>query len=81
MKKIDNIILIQIGNKHLLFGSGSSKDSAPERKSLIALGGPSAVKSAFLDILLKEFFETETPSPLQGTMEEEMHQSYERIFK
>ena len=33
MKKIDDIILIQIGNKHLPFGSGSSKESAPKRKS------------------------------------------------
>ena len=81
MKKIDDIILIQIGNKHLPFGSRSSKESVPKRKSLIALGGPSVVKSAFLDILLKEFFETESPSPLQGTMEQEMNQSYERKFK
>ena len=47
MKKIDDIVLIQIGNKHLPFGSGSSKESTPKRKSLIALGGPSSVKSAF----------------------------------
>ena len=47
MKKVDDIILIQIGNKHLPFVSASSKDSTPKRKSLIALGGPSNVKSAF----------------------------------
>ena len=55
MKKVHDILLIQIGDKYLPFGSGSSSELIPKRKSLIALGGPSAVKSAFLDVLLKEF--------------------------
>ena len=33
MKKIDDIILIQIGNKHLPFGSGSSKESAVQHQN------------------------------------------------
>ena len=81
MKKVNDILLIQIGNKYLPFGNGSPSESIPKRKSLIVLGGPSAVKSAFLDILLKEFIETESPPPLQKTMEEEMNQFYERSFK
>ena len=81
MKKVNDIPLIQLGNKYLPFGNGSSSESIPKRNSLIALGGPSTVKSAFLDVLLKEFLKTESPPQLQKTMEKEMNESYEKIFK
>ena len=81
MKKINDILMIRIGNKYLPFGNTSSLDeSIPKRKSLLSLGGPTAVKSAFLDVLLENFFTTEDP-PLQKTMEEEINDSYEKNFK
>ena len=65
MKKVNDVLLILIGDKYLPFGNRSSSESIPKRKSLIALSGPSAVKSAFLDVLLKEFFNSESPPQLQ----------------
>ena len=62
MKKVNDILLIQIGNKYLPFGNGSPSESIPKRKSLIALGGPSAVKSGPLDILIKDFLDGITSS-------------------
>ncbi len=73
--------MIQIGDKYLPFGNGSSSESIPKRKSLIALGGPSAVQSAFLNVLLKEFLKSESPPQLQKIMEKEMNESYEMKFK
>ena len=88
VKKVEDILLLGLGDKFLPFGSNAVEESAhetPRKKSLLNLGGPTGVKTAFLDVILQEFFKTENPeSPptaLEKTMAEQMNDCYEKSFK
>ena len=84
MRKIDDLLLIKIGSKFLPFGSMINDGiyESPKKRYLLNISGQKGVRTAFLDILLQEFFKSENTSPpLQRTMQDEVNESYEIKFK
>ena len=85
---MEGILLLSIGSKFLPFGSNVVEQGiyhTPIKKSLLNLGGPTGVKTAFLDAIMQEFFKMEHPeSPpiaLEKTMAQQMDTNYNKVFK
>ena len=57
MKRVDNILLVKLGETYLPFRSvtGMPSSSKNRKQALVSLVGPTNTKTAFLDVLLEEF--------------------------